>query len=83
MYSYFHWGDNSHLIVFLFRKVAALSKNFYVTPEALILKKSCRYETDEISRYKRADRKEMARILAYFQMEKIEVLFMCIYLATP
>lgn len=83
MYSYFHWGgkqdyNHSHLIVFLFRKVTALSKNFYVTPEALIFLKSYRCETDEINLYKRADRKEMAKIPAYFQMKKIEVLFMYI-----
>lgn len=38
---------------------------------------------DEINLCKRANRKEVAKILRYFQMEKTEVLFMLLYLATP
>lgn len=39
--------------------------------------------TVEINLCKRANAKEVGKILRYFQMEKLEVLFMLLYLAAP
>lgn len=38
---------------------------------------------DEINLCKRTNRKEVAKILRYFPMEKVEVLLMLLYLAIP
>lgn len=54
------------------REINDLSKVLYVTTKAFIF-----YNYGCESKYR------MAKILGYFQMEKIEVLFVLLHLATP
>lgn len=86
MSCYFHWGDKQdyyHLnSIFLFREVTDVNKTFLCNYwSAYFLNYG--YKTDEIHVCKTASREEMAKIPGYFQIEKIEVLFMRIHLAIP